>query len=280
MLTAGFTAQDLLPGFDACKLEVNNEDRVRYRGGPNQKSLTAGSIFLRFLQQRGELSPPVAAPSATDRWPILMEFRSWMRTHRGLTETTLDVYQVILVGLLDSLGDNTASYTAETLRTFVLDRARLHGIERAKSIVVATRSFVRFLGVTGRCPIGMEYAIPGFASWQLSSVPRFLVPEDVERVIDSCAGYSFELRDRAVLLLLARLALRASEVAQLKFNDIDWRNGEIIVCGKGRRQESLPLGEHKIPGAYAAFRCGSGRKPGYHFWKVPSRRPSSTWVRV
>ena len=241
MLTAGFTAQGLLAGLEACKLEVNNEERVRYRGGPNQKSLTAASIFLRFLQQRGELSTPVAPPSATDRWPILMEFRSWMRTHRGLTETTLDVYQVILVGLLDSLGDNTASYTAETLRTFVLDRARLHGIERAKSIVVATRSFVRFLGVTGRCPVGMEHAIPGFASWQISSVPRFLVPEDVERVIDSCAGYSFELRDRAVLLLLARLALRASEVAQLKFNDIDWRNGEIIVCGKGRRQESLPL---------------------------------------
>jgi len=87
----------------------------------------------------------------------------------------------------------------------------------------------------------MEHAIPGFASWQLSSVPRFLATEDVERVIDSCAGQPFELRDRAVLLLLARLALRASEVAQLKLSDIDWRNGGIRVCGKGRRQESLPL---------------------------------------
>ena len=87
----------------------------------------------------------------------------------------------------------------------------------------------------------MEHAIPGFASWQLSSVPRFLVAEDVERVIGSCTDYVFELRDRAVLLLLARLGLRASEVAQLKFTDIDWRNGSITVCGKGRRQESLPL---------------------------------------
>src|SRR5215813_14445002 len=114
---------------------------------------------------------------------------------------------------------------------------RPHGIERAKSIVVAVRSFLRFLGASGRCLPGMEHAIPGFASRQLSSVPRFLTAEDIERVIDSCAGQAFELRDRAVLLLLAQLALRASEVAQLKFSDIDWRNGGIRVCGKGRRQE-------------------------------------------
>lgn len=95
--------------------------------------------------------------------------------------------------------------------------------------------------MTGRCPPGMEHAIPGFASWQLSSAPRFLVTEDVDRVIRSCADDVFGLRDRAVLLLLARLGLRASEVAQLKFADINWRDGGITVCGKGRRQESLPL---------------------------------------
>jgi site-specific recombinase XerD len=164
-----------------------------------------------------------------------------MCAHRGLTETTLDVYQHILLGFLDAVGDDAATYSPETLRAFVLDRARPHGIERAKSIVVAVRSFVRFLGATGRCPVGMEHAIPGFASWRLASVPRFLVAKDVERVIDSCTGHVFELRDRAVLLLLARLALRASEVAQLKFSDIDWRKSEISVCGKGRRQELLPL---------------------------------------
>lgn len=241
MLTAGFTAHDLLSGFEACKLAVSKEQRVRYSRGPNQQSITAASLFIRFLRLRGELPQPVAGPSATEQWPILGEFRSWMRAHRGLTETTLDVYQGILVGLLDAAGDDARFYSPEALRAFVLDRARPHGIERAKSIVVAVRAFMRFLGATGRCPAGMEYAIPGFASWRLSSVPQFLAAEDVERVVDSCGGHIFELRDRAVLLLLARLALRASEVAQLKFSDIDWRNGEISVCGKGRRQESLPL---------------------------------------
>jgi integrase/recombinase XerD len=241
MRAKGFTAQDLLPGFEACKLTVGKRQRVRYSRGPNQHSVAAASLFIRFLRQQGKI-PPLATPSSpAERWPVLGEFRLWMHAHRGLTETTLDVYQGILVGLLDSVGDNPDSYSAEALRTFVLNRAHPHGIERAKSIVVAVRSFARFLGVTGRCPPGMEHAIPSFASWGLSSVPRFLATQDVQRVIDSCAGSAFEQRDRAVLLLLARLALRASEVAQLKFSDIDWRSGAIRVCGKGRRRESLPL---------------------------------------
>jgi integrase/recombinase XerD len=241
MLAAGFTAQALLPGFEACKMAMQGEQRVRYRRGPTRLSLTAAALFIRFLQNQGELPLPVTPPPVTDRWPVLGEFRLWMHQHRGLTATTLDVYQGILVSLLDTLGDDARAYSAEALRAFVLDRARPHGIERAKSIVTAVRSFVRFLGVTGRCPPGKEDAIPGFASWRLSSVPRFLAANDVQRVIDSCTGYIFEQRDRAVLLLLARLALRASEVAHLKLSDIDWRKGEICVCGKGRRQESLPL---------------------------------------
>jgi site-specific recombinase XerD len=241
MQAAGFTAQDLLGGFEACKLEVGREPRIPYRRGPNQQSVTAASLFIRFLQLQGKLPGPAALPSVIEQFPLLGEFRSWMSANRGLTETTLDVYQGILTGLLKSLGDNAASYSAESLRGFVLDRARPHGIERAKSIVVAVRSFIRFLGVTGRCCSNLQHALPGFASWQLSSVPRFLVTEDVERVIDSCKGHAYELRDTAVLLLLARLALRANEVAQLRFSDIDWCAGNISVCGKGRRLALLPL---------------------------------------
>ena len=241
MLAIGFSTQDVLRGFEACKAAIAKEQRVPYSRGPNQQSVTAASLFIRFLQLQGTIPSPATQLSATERWLILGEYRSWMRVHRGLTESTLDVYEGILVGLLDSLGDDASAYSAEILRAFVLDRARPHGIERAKSITVAVRSFIRFLGVTGRCAPDLEHAIPAFASWQISAVPRFLATEDVERVINSCTGSAFELRDRAVLLLLARLALRASEVAQLKFADIDWRAGGITVCGKGRRQESLPL---------------------------------------
>lgn len=149
-------------------------------------SLTTAAMYVRFLQGQGVVPRPLISTVPTDPWPMLGAFRSWMRQHRGLTEGTLDVYQGILVGLCEKLGGDPGRYTAEALRAFVLERARFHGIWRAKSIVVAIRALLRFLGATGQCPSGMEHAIPGFASWQLSSVPRFLVPEDVERVISSC----------------------------------------------------------------------------------------------
>ena len=181
-------------GLAACTGELQAGGRVRYRRGPNNHSLTSAALFIRFLQVYGVLPPPDIPASPTDLWPLIREFRSWMRQHRGLTETTLDVYQRIIAGLLNALGGDPRLYTAEALRGFALDRARPHGIYRAKSIVVAVRSFVRFLGATGRCPPGMEHAIPGFASWQLSSVPRFLVRR----------------RCRAGDRLLYRLRLRAA----------------------------------------------------------------------
>lgn len=82
--------------------------------------------------------------------------------------------------------------------------------------------------------------MPGFAGWQLTSVPDFLGPEEIERVIAACADER-RLRDRAVIFLLARLGLRASEAANLEFSHIDWRNGRIAVAGKMRREEWLPL---------------------------------------
>ena len=241
MRTAGYTAQDLVCALDACRAMLAHEERVPFRRGPNGHSLKAASAFVRFLRERGKLSLPMPAPSATERWPLLGEFRSWMRTNRGLTETSLDVYEGILIGLLDALGDDPRAYSAESLRTFVFERAKPHGIARTKSITVAVRSFLRFLGATGRCASGMDHAIPGYACWQLSALPRYLPLEDIERIIGSCADDANGRRDRAVLLLLARLALRASEVAELGLADIDWRNGSILVCGKTRRQALLPL---------------------------------------
>jgi site-specific recombinase XerD len=87
----------------------------------------------------------------------------------------------------------------------------------------------------------MEHAIPGFASWQPASVPRFLAAEDVERVIGSYDGHAFALRGRTLLLLLERLGLQASEVTQLKFAEVDLQIGTPTVSGKGRRQDCLLL---------------------------------------
>src|SRR5208282_1705522 len=121
----------------ACRLDGLDAggriQRARHRRGPNRKSLASAALFIRFLRERRLLPQPVTQQSAADLWPILGEFRSWMRQHRGLTDASLDVYEGILVGLLDKLGDKPQSYTAEALRGFVLERARRHRIARAKS---------------------------------------------------------------------------------------------------------------------------------------------------
>jgi len=241
MQSAGFTVHDCPAGLAACTAELQAGGRVRYRRGPNNHSLTAAALFIRFLQECGALPPPAIPASPTDLWPLISEFRSWMRQHRGLTETTLDVYQPIITELLTALGGDPRLYTTEALRGFALERARRCGLHRAKTVVVSVRAFLRFLGATQQCTPGMQYAIPGFASWQLSTVPRFLAADDVERVIASCPADGNGPRDRAVLLLLARLGLRAGEVAQLRFADIDWAQGLLTVSGKARRQETLPL---------------------------------------
>jgi integrase/recombinase XerD len=82
--------------------------------------------------------------------------------------------------------------------------------------------------------------MPNAAGWSLASTPRFLPEADITRLIASCDGER-RLRDRAIILPLVRLGLRASEVARLSFDDFDWRQGNIRLHGKGRRQELLPL---------------------------------------
>jgi integrase/recombinase XerD len=241
MRAAGLSVLDSIAGLAACKMELVTRPRVRYRRGPNKQSIAAAALFIRFLREDGILPHLPSKALPTDLWPLLKEFHSWMHQHRGITDASLEAYERTLVGLLEAFGHDPDGYTAERLRDFVLERSRGYGIARAKSIVVAVRAFVRFLGATGRCRPGIEYAIPSFACWQLSSVPRFLPAEDVERLIASCSVDANGLRDKAVLLLLSRLGLRASEVAQLKLADIDWSGGQLIVSGKSRRQARLPL---------------------------------------
>jgi len=91
MTAAGFTEQDFLAGFEACKLAIEKERRIRYRRGPNRNSLRAAAVFIRFLQHQGELPIPAPPPSASDLWPVLGEFHSWMLRHRGLSRRSMSI---------------------------------------------------------------------------------------------------------------------------------------------------------------------------------------------
>jgi len=102
--------------------------------------------------------------------------------------------------------------------------------------------FLRFLIANGMCSAELDASIPVLAHWRLSSLPRYLQPDEVERVIASCdPATPVGKRDRAILLLLARLGLRAGDIVQLRMGDLDWKEAWIAVSGKGRRQTRLPL---------------------------------------
>jgi len=124
----------------------------------------------------------------------------------------------------------------------VLVRAGQQGSARAKTVVTAVRMLLRFLLAVGQCHPGLEQALPPIAHWRLSSLPRYVPAEAVERVRRSGdVTTAIGCRDRAVLLLLARLGRRAGDVAALKWGDIDWHDGTLCVAGKHRRHTRLPL---------------------------------------
>jgi integrase/recombinase XerD len=173
---------------------------------------------------------------------LLISFGRWMRQQRGTCDATLFNYGIDLRDLMKNIGDDPAAFHAQMLRNFVLERTQKCRRAAAKRCVTAVRAFLRFLIADGRCAAGLDAAIPAFARWRLSTLPQYLQSDDVERVIASCdATTPVGARDRAILLLLARLGPRAGDIFRLRLSDIDWKEASICVAGKGRRQSTLPL---------------------------------------
>jgi site-specific recombinase XerD len=167
-----------------------------------------------------------------------------MQQHRGTKAQTLKVYGRVISDALHALGDDPSQYDARHLRAFVLERAPRFGRSKAKQVVTALRVFLRYLIAQGHCPVGLDAAIPIIAGWKLASLPRYMRAADVERVLASCdPTTAIGARDRAALLLLCRLGLRAGEVAHLHWRDIDWQQATVEVIGKSQRATRLPLSQ-------------------------------------
>lgn len=230
--SAGFETATLAAGLSASASVFRGSKTARAPQG-------AAALFITHLREMGVLPLERSAP-LEEIWPTLAAFRRWMREQRGIQDSTLDTYQTTLVDLLASLGIDPAAFTAAAIRGFVLERAKPHGRGRAQGIAVATRAYLKYLVAIGQCPVGREHAVPSFASWQLATTPRYLGQSDIDRLLAACEGED-RLRDRAVILLLARLGMRASEVANIAFDKIDWVGGRITLAGKVRREERLPL---------------------------------------
>jgi site-specific recombinase XerD len=199
-------------------------------------------LFQRYLIQLG-ICTNRPTSNMRDNEPVLVTaFRDWFRTHRGATEPTLRLYSRGAAELLHALGDDVGRWSVQAVREFLLDRASRCGAPTTQKLITSLRAFLRYLSFLGEARGDLDLAIPAIAHWRLATLPRCLSGEEVDRIIAACDGSTpTRLRDRAMLLMLSRLGLRAGDVAQLRFTDIDWKNGTFQVMGKGRYQVRLPL---------------------------------------
>jgi site-specific recombinase XerD len=211
-------------------------------GGRGPNVFFGAKRFLEYLHQIGVVSS-IGDEHADSASPQLMtSFFDWLQQHRGTSQSTCRIYGRVVVDLLQTLGDDPNRFTAADLQAFALNRAGRHGRSAANNVAKALRMFLRYLIATGQCSSYLIAAIPTFAHWRLSSMPRYLPASDVERIIEACNPSTLVgARDRAILLLLSRLALRAGDIVVLQLTDINWDEASFRFVGKGRSETRMPL---------------------------------------
>jgi site-specific recombinase XerD len=177
---------------------------------------------------------------------ILDRYEKHLRSERGLTTATIINYLPFARKFLsDRFGEGP--FLLKVVRPcdisgFILRHARTMSCRRAQLMTTAFRSFFRFLFQRGELQVDLAPSIPTVADWRLSTLPRYITAEEVIRVLGSCDRHTaMGRRDYALLLLLARLGLRAGEIVAMQLDDIDWRSGEILVRGKGLLYDRMPL---------------------------------------
>jgi integrase/recombinase XerD len=218
----------------------------RAAGYTNLVSGRAMAPLLGFLRVVGAASAAVAPVPATAVEALLERYRRYLLGERGLAAGTargyLDAVRPFLDGREAAGGLRLERLTAAEVCAFVVARCPGEARGSAKLTVTAMRSLLGFLHVEGVIPRPLAGAVPSAASWRLAGLPRALEPWQVKCLLKSCDRCTAAgRRDFAILTVLARLGLRAGEVAGLGLDDVDWRAGELVVRGKGRRFERLPL---------------------------------------
>jgi integrase/recombinase XerD len=161
---------------------------------------------------------------------MLTSFCDWMRRQRGVSDATLSIYRFELRAFIKDLGEDPLMYDARNLRQFVLDNSQHSGWATTRKSICAIRMFLRFLISQGKCPASLYASVPSFVHWRLSALPRYLQPDQVEKIIASAdPNTQLGSRNRAILLLLARLGFRAGR--------------HCSTSVQGRRETVLPLSQ-------------------------------------
>ena len=218
------------------------------RGRAQSRKLRRGdsAALLRLLTMLRPEGSGVTAPPPTPVEAALGRFQQYLRQERSLSEATVINYTPVARSFLSESFPKGALHfqriTAADITAFVQRQASLVTSKRAPLVVTALRSFLRYLFVRGIVANDLATCVPTIATWSLSNVPRFLAGEQIQKILASCdKETAIGKRDYALLLLLARLGLRAGEVVALTLDDFDWEAGLVTVRGKGKRVARMPV---------------------------------------
>lgn len=236
-------------GRGLCDLNQVALDRFWRQGlRPRKRSpkSPAGQGLLALLRQ-ARVTPPCEELSRTPAQRLVLRYRCYLMEERGLSDWTSDAYGRH-VGRFVSHQFTAGTAPVSQIRAgevlaYVRAYARTHTPAHTGNVVTALRSFLRFLHYQGLIRADLASVIPAVPRWRLTSLPKPLGPEAVRQVLDRCdQTTAVGRRDYAILLLLARLGLRAGEVVALQLEDLDWENAQITIRSKkGRGWARLPL---------------------------------------
>ena len=216
--------------------------KTRIRGG----DVAALNRLLTLLRQRRVVPPKSHSARLRPRQKVTAEFGRYLLEERRLSQATwvnyLPFVERFLTERFENAKVNLSGLRAADITGFVQRHARQLSPKRAKLLVTALRSFFRHLQHRGKISTDLAACVPGVPNWSFSALPKFLPAGAVQRVLKHCDRHTLVgKRNYAILLLLARLGLRAGEVVSLKLEDLDWGAGQITVCGKGGGSTPLPL---------------------------------------
>ncbi|EJB8509900.1 TPA: tyrosine-type recombinase/integrase [Pseudomonas aeruginosa] len=213
---------------------------------PNEKDRTALRELLTMLRMMGATTPATAA--VLDPCEHASEqFRVYLAKDRGLSARTVYKYPALVLAFLRHFfGEQTPSWhslSAQVLVGYIQDCARRqYSLAYLGLICTALRSFLGYLAFRGQVSSELACALPTVWNWKFATLPRHLSAEQVRQMLDHCDRSTWiGLRDYAILVLLARLGLRAGEVCTLTLDDIDWRTSRLNLQAKGGSRVQMPL---------------------------------------
>ena len=197
--------------------------------------------FVRFFVDDGWVADPDAF-SLPKPSPFLPGFRAWLLRYRNVSDRTTRGHLYLLSLVLPLLPDDPTQYDAAALLNALLSLLPRYSPSTRSHLVASLRIYLRYLAAEGHCDAALIGALPSIPRAGHASVPRYVSPQDVERLVDSCdVTTPVGIRNRAILLMLARLGLRSGDVVHLDLSDLDWKSARLRVSGKSPQASWLPL---------------------------------------